>query len=53
MLNGLFEAWRRWRRVLSTKRELFALNDEQLRDIGIERADIDKISRRVLPEYWT
>ncbi len=53
MFHGLFAAWRRWRRVLSTQRELFALNDAQLRDIGIERADIGKISRRVRPEYWT
>ncbi len=53
MFNGLIEAWRRWRRAISTKRELFALNEAQLRDIGIARTDIDRISRRVLPEYWT
>lgn len=53
MFNGLIEAWRRWRRAISTKRELFALNEAQLRDIGIARTDIDRISRRTLPEYWT
>ncbi len=53
MFNGLIDALRRCRRAISTKRELFALNDAQLRDIGIARTDIDRISRRTLPEYWT
>jgi uncharacterized protein YjiS (DUF1127 family) len=39
-------AFRNWRMYNETVRELNRLNTRQLNDLGINRADIEKISRR-------
>ncbi|MFC3325908.1 DUF1127 domain-containing protein [Mesorhizobium cantuariense] len=39
-------AYRNWRMYNETVRELNRLNARQLSDLGINRADIEKIARR-------
>ncbi|MGD9537784.1 MAG: DUF1127 domain-containing protein [Alphaproteobacteria bacterium] len=45
MLNHTMEAFRRWRTRERARRELDALNDLQLADIGITRSDIEAAVR--------
>ncbi len=44
-LSGLARTLHRWRREAITVRELSALRDRELRDIGIERDDIPSIAK--------
>ncbi|MFQ5784877.1 MAG: DUF1127 domain-containing protein [Alphaproteobacteria bacterium] len=46
---GVVETWRHWRRVRLTRRELTALNDFQLSDIGMTRFDIERVARGAWP----
>ncbi|CAN7288388.1 DUF1127 domain-containing protein [Mesorhizobium sp. M1409] len=41
-------AYRNWRMYNETVRELNRLNARQLSDLGINRADIEKIARRAI-----
>ncbi|WP_095089369.1 DUF1127 domain-containing protein [Mesorhizobium sophorae] len=41
-------AFRNWRRYTETVRELNSLNARQLNDLGINRADIEKIARKAI-----
>ncbi|MEO5757765.1 MAG: DUF1127 domain-containing protein [Mesorhizobium sp.] len=41
-------AFRNWRMYNETVRELNRLNSRQLNDLGINRADIEKIARRAI-----
>ena len=41
-------AFRNWRMYNETVRELNRLNARQLSDLGINRADIEKIARRAV-----
>ena len=40
-LHDLFQSYRRMRRRRTTQRQLSALDDRMLRDIGLERGDIE------------
>lgn len=37
-----------WRRYRQTRSELARMSDRELRDIGVFRADIDRIARSIL-----
>lgn len=41
-------AFRNWRRYNETVRELNRLNARELNDLGINRADIERIARKAL-----
>ena len=41
-------AFRNWRMYTETVRELNRLNARQLSDLGINRADIEKIARKTI-----
>ena len=41
-------AFRNWRSYTETVRELNSLNARQLNDLGINRADIEKIARKAI-----
>jgi uncharacterized protein YjiS (DUF1127 family) len=41
-------AYRNWRMYTETVRELSKLNSRQLNDLGINRADIEAIARKVI-----
>ncbi|UVK40124.1 DUF1127 domain-containing protein [Mesorhizobium sp. AR10] len=41
-------AFRNWRMYNETVRELNKLNARELNDLGINRADIEKIARKVI-----
>ena len=41
-------AYRNWRMYTETVRELNKLNARQLNDLGINRADIEAIARKVI-----
>jgi len=41
-------AYRNWRMYNETVRELNKLNARQLNDLGINRADIEKIARKAI-----
>ncbi len=41
-LTHLIQAYRQWRRYNATLKELARLNDHELSDIGITRADIPR-----------
>ncbi len=45
---GLFAVIRGWFRRLTAVNELEQLSDRALRDIGIERGDIERVARREL-----
>ena len=47
-LSAAADALHRWRREAVTIRELSALRDRDLRDIGIERGDIPAIARSMV-----
>ena len=45
LLSGLLAKARTWRRTRQAERELLALDDRLLQDIGLERADITQAVR--------
>ena len=49
MTLDLIEIYRDWRRKTATRRALYALSDEQLRDIGIQRGEVEAAARGGLP----
>ena len=49
-LSAAAHALHRWRREAVTIRELSALRDRELRDIGIERSEIPSIARSMADE---
>ncbi len=42
---GIRESFKKWQAYQQTVRELAALDNRQLTDLGISRADIQKIAR--------
>lgn len=45
LVSKWWQALRRWQRIRSTMRELGALEDRTLRDIGIDRSEIESVAR--------
>ena len=46
-MRKILEAFRRAKIVRDTRRELYALSDHMLRDIGLSREQISAIGRKV------
>lgn len=46
MITHLFAAIQRWLAYRETVRELSSLDDRDLADLGINRADIENVARR-------
>jgi uncharacterized protein YjiS (DUF1127 family) len=46
MLSSLVRLFQEWRHYGTAVRELSALNDRELADLGISRSDIDWVARQ-------
>jgi uncharacterized protein YjiS (DUF1127 family) len=44
-ISNLYSRYRRWRRYRETVRELQGLSTRELKDLGIQRADIGRLAR--------
>ena len=49
MTLNLIGGYRRWQQKKATRRALYALSDEQLLDIGIQRVDVEAVACGKLP----
>ena len=49
MTLNLIGVYRRWQEKKATRRALYALSDEQLLDIGIQRGEVETVARGRLP----
>ncbi|MFM9858521.1 DUF1127 domain-containing protein [Pseudoxanthobacter sp. M-2] len=47
MIDSLVKSYRSWRKYRSTYEELMKLSSRELDDLGITRAEIPNIARRV------
>lgn len=45
---NLIRSYKNWRRYNQTVRELSRLNNRELDDLGISRADIEKVARAAI-----
>jgi uncharacterized protein YjiS (DUF1127 family) len=53
ILHGMLGRFRRWRRIRRAERELLALDDRLLKDIGICRAEIPHAVRGHVQTFYT
>ncbi len=49
MTLDLIGVYRRWQTKKATRRALYALSDEQLLDIGIQRGEVEEVACGRLP----
>ena len=49
MTLDLIGVYRRWQKTKATRRALYALSDEQLLDIGIQRGEVEAVASGRLP----
>ena len=49
MTLDLIGVYRHWQQKKATRRALYALSDQQLHDIGIQRGDVEAVARGTLP----
>ncbi len=45
---NMARSFNNWRRYRQTRNELTRLSDRELRDIGVNRSDIDRIARSAI-----
>jgi len=50
-MPNLFDTWRNQRRIRRTQRELYALSDHILSDIGLTRDDIPMMGADGMPHH--
>ncbi|MGQ7791787.1 DUF1127 domain-containing protein [Faunimonas sp. B44] len=47
-INSVVDRFRRWRRYRSTVRQLAALSNHELSDLGISRGQIESVARQAV-----
>ena len=45
LVGRFFDGWSQWQNVHKTRKELSRLTDRELDDIGLSRADIERVAR--------
>tara|TARA_R110000744_G_scaffold185894_1_gene305290 strand:- start:625 stop:819 length:195 start_codon:yes stop_codon:yes gene_type:complete len=53
MIKTVAEALRRHRNINNTINELYSLSDAELKDIGVHRANIEKVARGIVDIHRT